>query len=199
MARALAAGAVSSGAVSAKQIVACDHNAESHALLKKWGASSAPDIAGVAASCELVFLCVKPQAMAAVLDEIAAAVPLNRRQKICFVSIAAGWPLKRFEKVLGAKVPVLRVMPNTPALLKAGMSGVSRGKSATRAQEAQVMRLLEGVGDAIVVPERWMDALTAVSGSGPAYIFYVAEAMTEAAKALKIPAALAKRLAHQTI
>jgi pyrroline-5-carboxylate reductase len=199
MGRALASGAISSGVVAAKNVLACDPNAASHRLLRKWGSISVADNASVVQAANMVFLCVKPQAMPGVLNELSQRVPLARRQKVCFVSIAAGLPLKRLEKELGPKVPVLRVMPNTPALLKAGMSGLSRGRSATVKQEASVLRLLHGVGDAVIVPERWMDAVTAVSGSGPAYVFYVAEAMMEAATALKLPADLARRLAHQTI
>ncbi len=191
MGRALAEGAISSGALNAKNVVTFDPNAKS--------SFSVRDEAAVVSSCGTVFLCVKPQVMTAVLKEISERVPLARRQKVCFVSIAAGLPLKRLESGLGKKVPVLRVMPNTPALLKAGMSAISRGRSATVAQEKNVLRLLQSVGDAIAVPEKWMDAVTAVSGSGPAYVFYVAEAMTEAARALNIPAGLARRLVHQTI
>jgi pyrroline-5-carboxylate reductase len=199
MGRALASGAIASGVLKAKQVVACDPNADSRALLKKWGAVWVPDVAGVARVADTIFLCVKPQVMDAVLNELVVRVSQERRRRICFVSIAAGLPMKRFERSLGTGVPVLRVMPNTPALLKAGMSGVSRGRYATTAHEKNVVRLLNGVGQTVVVPERWMDALTAVSGSGPAYIFYVAEAMLEAARALKLPAAIARRLVHQTI
>jgi len=188
MGRALAAGAVSPGVLKASDVVAC----ESHDRPKI-------TIEAVVRSCRIVFLCVKPQSMEIVLNEIVERVPSSRLKKVCFVSIAAGLPLKYFENKLGRYVSVLRVMPNTPSLLKAGMSGVSRGKYASAAQEKSVVRLLKGVGEVVSVPEKWMDAVTAVSGSGPAYIFYVAEAMIDAAITLKMPATIARQLVHQTI
>lgn len=199
MGRALASGAISAGVLKASQVVACDPNADSHLVLKKWRARSAKDAADVVEACDMVFLCVKPQVMAAVLDEICSKVSLARRKRVCFVSIAAGWPLKKFEAKLGDRVSVIRVMPNTPALLKTGMSGLSRGRFATPSQEKLVLSLLKSVGEAVAVPEKWMDAVTAISGSGPAYVFYVAEAMVEAAGYLGLPATLARQLVHQTI
>jgi pyrroline-5-carboxylate reductase len=128
-----------------------------------------------------------------------AAVPERERRRRCFVSIAAGIPIARLEKALGRGVPVLRVMPNTPALLRAGASAVSRGRSATAAHERAVKTILDAVGVSVSVPERLMDAVTALSGSGPAYAFYLTEAMTEAGQALGLTADLARTLARQTV
>jgi len=131
-----------------------------------------------AATADVVVLAVKPHQIDGVLAELsrhlsAASAPL-------VVSIAAGTPIAQLEAGLPPGSAVVRVMPNTPALVGQGMAGVVPGTAASAEQVAVVTGLMNAVGRSIVIPEKQIDALTAVSGSGPAYLFYVADAMIEA-------------------
>ena len=131
-----------------------------------------------AAASEVVVLAVKPHQIDAVLADLSRA--LEGRSGPLVVSIAAGTPLAQLEGGLPAGAAVVRVMPNTPALVGEGMAGVVPGTHATPEQVRLVTGLMDAVGRSIVIPEGQIDALTAVSGSGPAYLFYVADAMIEA-------------------
>lgn len=131
-----------------------------------------------AAASEVVVLAVKPHQIDAVLADLSRA--LEGRGGPLVVSIAAGTPLAQLEAGLPAGAAVVRVMPNTPALVGEGMAGVVPGTHATPEQVRLVTGLMDAVGRSIVIPEGQIDALTAVSGSGPAYLFYVADAMIEA-------------------
>lgn len=107
--------------------------------------------------------------------------------------------MKQLESWLGEGVAVFRVMPNTPAMLLSGMSAVSRGRFGNSIQEKEIKKILSSVGEVAVVSEKWMDAVTAVSGSGPAYVFYLAEALIESAKKLGVDAKTAQLMARQTV
>lgn len=198
MGSALAEGAVSGGVVSRGKVTVFDPEPAALSSARRLKLSVAPSEKAAVAAGDIIFLCVKPQQMAATLERVVSGGALEVRGK-CFVSIAAGIPLKRIEKILGRGTAVLRVMPNTPALLKAGASAVSRGKNATARHEMLVRSVLEAVGTSVSVKEASMDAVTALSGSGPAYVFYLAEAMTEAGIALGLKPSLARQLARQTI
>ncbi|MFW6284207.1 MAG: pyrroline-5-carboxylate reductase [Desulfosalsimonas sp.] len=158
--------------------------------------------------CDIVIFAVKPQVIASVLQELADgrafAEPSGRR---LFISIAAGIPLARIEEFVYAQktdaeirnMPVLRVMPNTPALVGAGMSGLCANRYA-RAADMEIARaLLSAMGRVMVVNEEQMDAVTALSGSGPAYAFYLLEAMIEAGRQLGLQADAASDLAQSAV
>lgn len=196
MGSALAQGAVSAGVVQGSQVIAYDPDHHARATLKKLGGRSAANATEVLAKADFIFLCVKPQMMEVVLGEFQGDPLVHKR---CFVSIAAGITLGKLQETLGKKVSIFRVMPNTPALLAAGMSAVSCGRFGTSRQEARIRTILSSVGRVARVPERFMDVVTAVSGSGPAYVFYLAEALIQAARALGLPKQLARELVHQTI
>jgi pyrroline-5-carboxylate reductase len=115
------------------------------------------------------------------------------------LSIAAGITIDAMEQALPAGTPVVRAMPNTPALVGAGAAGLAGGTSASDADIAWAAGILGSVGEAVVVGESMLDAVTGISGSGPAYIFLVAEAMTDAGVAVGLPREVAARLARQTI
>jgi pyrroline-5-carboxylate reductase len=170
-------------------------SAKTQAALRKRGIRVEKSAANVVKKSRFVWLCVKPQKMADVLAEIKKAGAVSGK---CFVSIAAGVPIARLEKALG-RVAVVRVMPNTPSLLGAGMSGVSRGRFAGASDEKWVKTILSSLGDVVSVKEASMHAVTAVSGSGPAYVFYLAEMLSAAAKKLGLNEALAARLVRETI
>lgn len=199
MGSALANGARAAKILSGKNIIAFDPDAKAQTAIKKSDVRSAKNLFDVLSGTSLIFLCVKPQQMKSVLSEIAEVAPAAALKKICFVSIAAGVTISTLEKGLGGKTPVIRVMPNTPALLNAGVSAMSRGRFASAAHMNAVKKILMSVGKVVLVPESSMDAVTAVSGSGPAYAFYLAEAMISAGAKLGLSAAIARELTHQTI
>lgn len=196
MGEALVAGLLRAKSWNASQMTVTDVRPDLLKRLKKtYRVSISTDNPRAVAAADIVLLAVKPQYMAAVLQEIGGL--LNRRQLV--LSIAAGKTTSFIEKFLPKNVPVVRVMPNTPALIGSGASGICRGRYATAAHLKTAEAILNTVGTVDVVREKDMDAVTALSGSGPAYVFYVAEAMKESAAALGLPAAVADRLVRQTI
>jgi pyrroline-5-carboxylate reductase len=148
-----------------------------------------------AATAETVVLVVKPQDMADVLTEIA---PYLRPGQL-LVSLAAGIPTRAIEKHIPDGVAVVRVMPNTPALVDEGMAAISAGSHCDDVHLATAEDLLSTTGRVVRVPEKQQDAVTAISGSGPAYLFFVVEAMIEAGVHLGLPRTTATELVVQTV
>ncbi|GAA4129978.1 pyrroline-5-carboxylate reductase [Nocardioides fonticola] len=144
---------------------------------------------------DTIALVVKPQDMADLLAEIAPVLGPGK----LLVSLAAGITTAFIESCVPAGVAVVRVMPNTPALVDEGMAGISPGSSVTDDQLAEAEGLLASVGRVVRIPERQQDAVTAISGSGPAYIFYVVESMIEAGVHLGLPRTTATELVIQTL
>lgn len=151
--------------------------------------------AEAASLAQTLVLVVKPQDMASLLHEIRDHV----RPGALVVSLAAGIPTDYLESRLPAGTSVVRVMPNTPALVDQGMAAVSPGRHCTDDQLDIAEALLASCGQVVRVPEKHQDAVTAISGSGPAYIFYVVEAMIEAGVLLGLPRATASELTVQTL
>lgn len=150
--------------------------------------------AAVAAASEVVILAVKPGDMAA----LAGSLSKLRGQRL-YVSIAAGIKLQSLQQMLGSRQRVIRCMPNTPALVGAGASAFACGKNATKADAQLAQQLLGAVGLVEEVPEKLLDAVTGLSGSGPAYGFTVIEAMADGGVLMGLPRATALRLAAQTL
>lgn len=148
----------------------------------------------LAGKSDLILLAVKPQQMNAVLEAIRPA--LSHRPLL--VSIAAGVAIRQIQRKVGRSARVVRVMPNMPALVGAGISAVAPGRGVTGSQLAAVRRLLEGVGQVVRVPESSLEAVTAVSGSGPAYFFYLMEQMIRAGVRIGLSDAVARRLVVET-
>jgi pyrroline-5-carboxylate reductase len=146
-------------------------------------------------SSDTVVLVVKPQDIAGLLEEISPAV----RPGALVVCIAAGISTAFVEERLPAGVAVVRVMPNTPALVDQGMAAISPGKHCDADHLDRARAMLEATGKVVQVAEHHQDAVTAISGSGPAYIFYVVEAMIEAGVLLGLPRATATELVVQTL
>jgi pyrroline-5-carboxylate reductase len=179
----------------ARQIVAVDRYPGRMAQLSaKYGVGTA-DIAAAVAASDTVVIVVKPQDISELLPQVAAAL----RPGALVVSLCAGVTTSRIAEAMPAGTPVVRVMPNTPAQVDEGMAAVSAGANATAAQLQQVCAMLEAVGKAIVVPEEYQDAVTAISGSGPAYLFFVVEAMIDAGVMLGLPRNIATDLVTQTM
>lgn len=148
-----------------------------------------------AQKADTLALVVKPQDMGELLKEIAPVV----RPGQLVVSLAAGITTSFLEAHLPAGVAVVRVMPNTPALVDEGMAAISRGSHCDEEHLAEAERLMDSIGKVIRVPEKQQDAVTAVSGSGPAYIFFVVESMIEAGVHLGLPRTTAYDLVVQTL
>ena len=197
MGSALVQGGLKSGILKASQVQAYDVKKESLGRLKKkTGIKAASSNAGAVRGSDYVFLCVKPQQMRDLLAEIKDEVG----NKPCLISIAAGVTTGSIEKAFyPRKARVIRVMPNTPALIGKGMAAVTRGRFAAPSDARFAVRFFSSVGKAVVLPERLFDAVTAVSGSGPAYVFYLAESLQKACKALGLPKAAAETLFKQTV
>ncbi len=135
----------------------------------------------------------------AVKPHFVAEVCTSLRQPTRVLSIAAGVTIATMEAALPPSTPVIRAMPNTPALVGAGAAGLAGGSSAGEDDIAWAVGILDSVGEAVVVSEAMLDAVTGISGSGPAYLFLMAEAMTDAGVAVGLTRDVAAKLARQTI
>jgi pyrroline-5-carboxylate reductase len=143
---------------------------------------------------DLVVVSVKPRDVAAVLDSLAGH--LESGQTV--LSLAAGITTATYEKELGS-IPVVRAMPNTPALVRQGVTGIAAGRYAGEEHLAVARQVLDAVGSVRVMDESLLDAVTAVSGTGPAYVFLLAEALTEAAMREGLPRDVAESFVNRTI
>jgi pyrroline-5-carboxylate reductase len=162
---------------------------------KDTGARAADSNADVISAADLVILAVKPQQMPAVLAEISP----HARPEHLIISIAAGIPLAVLSQSLGENHRLVRVMPNTPCLVAAGASAFALGGAATADDAELVTRLLSTVGIAMEVPESLLDAVTGLSGSGPAYVYQIIEALSDGGVQMGLPRDVATRLAAQTV
>ncbi|WP_459645119.1 pyrroline-5-carboxylate reductase [Kineococcus sp. NUM-3379] len=160
----------------------------------RFGVRVVSDVAEVAAA-GTVLLAVKPQDMAALL----ASLRGHLHPAALVVSLAAGTTTDFCERHLEPGVAVVRVMPNTPSLVDEGMAGLAGGSSCSPEDLAEAEALMRSCGRTVVLAEKHMDAVTALSGSGPAYVFYVVEAMVEAGVVLGLPRATATELVVQTV
>ena len=165
------------------------------ALQKRYGVRTGNDNAAAASWADVVILAVKPQAMDAVLDGLKDR--LSERPLI--VSVAAGIPLSRISARLGGARKLVRVMPNAPCLVRAGASAIALSPSVSVQERALAVKLFEAVGTVVVVEERLMDAVTGLSGSGPAYVFQIIEALADGGVKMGLPRDTALTLAAQTV
>ena len=147
------------------------------------------------AGAPVVLLCVKPQALPQVLDEIAASL----EPQALVISIAASTTVGFIEQKLGKDVPVIRAMPNTPAMVGAAMTALCAGAAAGREDLEMAKRLFESIGRVVIVDEKHMDAITALSASGPAFAFVILESLAEAGVKVGLPREMATTLAAQTL
>ncbi len=153
------------------------------------------DNLAAAEAAEVIVLCVKPQAMDKVLKQIAPAV--NERKLV--ISVAAGVPIAAIERRFGAGSRVVRAMPNTPALVGLGATAVAGGEHATGEDLALATKIFEAVGLVTSLDEVLLDAVTGLSGSGPAYIFLIIEALSDAGVKVGLSRHIALKLAAQTV
>jgi pyrroline-5-carboxylate reductase len=194
MATALIAGLLRADAPPRVRV--CDPSAAARETLEQAFGIETFDIAPAAVEgAEVVVLAVKPQVMPLVLNELSGRIGPDQ----VVLSIAAGTPIAQIRNGLGAEVRVVRAMPNTPALLGQGISGVCAAAECTPGQRRQAESVLAAAGAVVWVDdESLMDAVTAISGSGPAYFFLLAEALAAAGEALGLPADTSAMLANHT-
>ncbi|GHJ59339.1 pyrroline-5-carboxylate reductase [Nocardioides sp. OK12] len=194
MGEALLSGLVRAGRRVDRLMVGEKRAERAHELEERYGVAVL-DNRSAAEKADTVALVVKPQDMGDLLDEIAPVL----RPGVLVVSLAAGITTAFIEARVPEGVAVVRVMPNTPALVDEGMTAISPGSHCTEADLAEVETLMSSVGKVLRIPERQQDAVTAISGSGPAYIFFVVESMIEAGVHLGLPRSTATDLVIQTL
>jgi pyrroline-5-carboxylate reductase len=208
MAEALARGLVENQVFKASELIASDVDTARRRKFKRaLEIEVTTDNLEVLNSSRAVLFAVKPQTIDAVLTELARAGGADdgapRKGGLAsklFVSIAAGITLGRLEGALGGRARVIRVMPNAPAMVGQGMAALVRGRNTSRADEAFALRIFRSVGDAVALKdEALLDVVTALSGSGPAYIYLFAKSLADAAVAEGLPADLALRMTLKTI
>jgi pyrroline-5-carboxylate reductase len=170
------------------------HEERADALTARFGIAVTTDNLEAARGANVILLGVKPQQMAEVVSEIAPA--LNPNQLL--ISFAASVKTSAIEQASRGRIPVIRAMPNTPAKLGAGITAICRGSFVTDAQMALAERIFATVGRTVVVDEKHMDAVTGLSGSGPAFLYIIIEALAEAGVNVGLPRDVATELAAQT-
>lgn len=196
MAEALIRGLLRAGAAAPGSLLVSDvAPARLEHLRGAYRVRTVSDNAEAAREADILVLAVKPQNMDEAVGSVSAAVDDSR----LIVSIMAGVPTERIEAALGGKGRVVRVMPNAPALVGKGAAGVAGGKKARREDVETVVEMFESVGRAAVVSESHMDAVTGLSGSGPAFVALVVEALADGGVLMGLPRETALTLAAQTV
>ncbi|MEO6034538.1 MAG: pyrroline-5-carboxylate reductase [Verrucomicrobiota bacterium] len=196
MATALAKGFIQAGLTTSKHVLASDPFQPARAeFAKETGAKTTESNADVARFAEILVLAVKPGNVAELLAEIGGSFT----KKHLLISIAAGVTLAKLESGLGGSARVIRVMPNTPALVGSSATAFALGKSANASDANLAEKLFSAVGIAFQLKESLLDAVTGLSGSGPAYVYLMIEALSDGGVASGLPRDVATKLAAQTV
>lgn len=177
------------------QIVATvAHEERASALSAQWGVQVTTDNVAAAAGADIILLGVKPYQVPTLVENIRPSLTPQKT----LISFAASVHTSAIEEATGISIPVIRAMPNTPSMLGAGAAALCRGRYVSDEQMQLACRLFETVGRSVIVDEKHMDAVTGLSGSGPAYIYIVVEALAEAGVKVGLPRDVATLLAAQT-
>lgn len=196
MGAAFAKGVISSGVLEPDEIIVTDvDETRLQTLARGLRVMVATDNASAASGAEVVLLAVKPPLVLDVVRQLGEA--LTRNQLV--ISIAAGVSLDKIEGVLPDGVAVVRAMPNTPCQIGAGAIGFSAGKAVSKEQALEAKRIFDAVGISYEVPEKLLSAVTGLSGSGPAYVYLMIEALSDAGVRVGLPRPIALKLAAQTV
>jgi len=195
MGGAILGGLLAARVTDAADVVVFDIDAGKCAAAKALGAAVASSPAELARMSDILLLAVKPQHM----DDALAQMKPGFAPVTLVISIVAGVSIAHVQARLGTDARVVRVMPNTPALVGAGAAGIALSDTCTEADVSVARAIFEAVGVAVTVPEAALDAVTALSGSGPAYFFYIVECLVRAAVAEGLSETQAMRLAAQTL
>ncbi len=187
---------IESNVVRKEQVtITAKHSSTVEAKAKAYGVRAERDNARAAKGADVVIISVKPQAMGEVLASIRRSVT----SRTIVISTAAGVTTESIERGLAKGVPVIRTMPNTPCFLRCGMTAICGGRHATREHLAVAERIFGAAGRTLVLDEKHFDAVTGLSGSGPAYLFVVLEALAEGGVKVGLPRETATELAAQTM
>ncbi|HEX2568059.1 MAG TPA: pyrroline-5-carboxylate reductase [Polyangia bacterium] len=196
MAEAMIKGLLGAGLVKAERVSGSDPRAERVTEIHdRYGIHATRHNEDVARVADLLVLSVKPQILTRVCEEISP----HLKPGALVVSIAAGVPVVVIERHLPVRTRVVRVMPNTPALVGAGATAIAAGGHATDEDLAITQRLFDAVGKSVILPEEQLDAVTGLSGSGPAYVFLIIEALSDAGVKVGLSRYNAQALAAQTV
>ncbi len=191
---ALIAGMLDAGIVSKKQFIAtAAHKERLDTLKKKFGIETTLSNGEAVRKSQLILLAVKPQTAEEVLRQVAD--DLTPRHVV--ISVAASVTTKFMESLLPSPVPVIRTMPNTPCFIKKGMTAIAPGKHATSDHVAQARKIFDAIGRTLILDEKHMDAVTALSASGPAFVYIIIESFVEAGVKVGLPREAATQLAAQ--
>jgi pyrroline-5-carboxylate reductase len=197
MGRALIGGLLRNGVRPEQIAVGESYEAARATLSKDFGITATADNAAATAKANLIVLAVKPYQAASVLGALA---PQLQQRRPVVLSVAAGVRIDAIQRWCGAGVPVIRAMPNRPALVGAGATGLYAASGVDASHRASAVQVMQSVGEVVwVETEEALDAVTALSGSGPAYFFLLAEAMAKAGVDLGLPADTARRLSIATL
>lgn len=200
MATALAQGFLKSALTSAERLIASDPDERARNRFAEVTLATVTDNnQKVIAEADVIILAVKPQQLAQAAAGLRESIARRASGKKLFVSIAAGVRLDSLAEWLGAGERIIRVMPNTPCLVSQGASAYSLGRNATAEDGALVERLLRSVGSVWQVDEKLLDAVTGLAGSGPAFVYVVIEALSDAGVRMGLPRAMAAEMAARTV
>jgi len=196
MTEALVSGLLAAGLTTPGLLHATDIRAERRRWLQeRYGIRVGAGNAEAASWAQVVILSVEPQVLDGVLEEIRPALAPGT----LIISVAAGYSIGRIGGHLPPGMHIVRAMPNTPSSIMAGISAITFGPVVSNAEQALAKAMFEAVGNVIVVEERLMDAVTALSGSGPAYVFLMIEALADGGVKVGLPRSTAETLAAQTV
>jgi pyrroline-5-carboxylate reductase len=196
MSEALIGGLLRTGLAHPGQLLATDIlSARRDFLAARFGIETSHENKSAVAGCHIIVLSVEPQRLDEVLEELRPAVGFET----IIVSVAAGYPIARIIRKLNVPGRVVRAMPNTPSIIGEGMTAMAYADPLPADEEAAVQGLFESVGKVVVVEERLMDAVTGLSGSGPAYVYMMIEALADGGVMMGLPRHAAAALAAQTV
>jgi len=196
MAEAIASRLLAQGTYSATEMLVSEPNPERQAVWRdRYGVAVTTENVKLIRSAAVVLLAIKPQILEQVALELTAVPPLSGQ---LLVSILAGTPIAKLEAAFPDRA-VVRVMPNTPAMVGAGVSALAWGQTVDETDREVARQLLSAVGTVVEVPETQLDAVTGLSGSGPGYVAIVIEALTDGGVAAGLPRPIAAQLATQTV
>ena len=197
MGQALVSGLVGSGSSKPKNIICTDvREAKLQSVEKQYGVHTTTNNLEAVTRAQIIIYAVKPQIMASVLNETAAKLDMSK----LIISIAAGVPMEAIESFLNKKLRLIRVMPNIAAAVKEAATAVAAGKHASEEDIKLAMAIFESIGRCVFIPENYlMDAITGLSGSGPAYIFLIVEALADAGVKVGLSRQEALFLSAQTV
>lgn len=196
MGGAMIGGIINANIVSKESIYVSDINEASLATMKaSYGVNVTTSNSDLAKECDIIVLSVKPFLYPIVIKEIKDVV----KKDVIIVVIAAGQSSDAVQELFGKEVKIVKTMPNTPALVGEGMAAISPAKNVTKEEAAEIVEIFNSFGKSEIVPEKLMDAVTAVSGSSPAYIYMMIEAMADAAVVEGMPRPQAYAFAAQAV